>query len=59
MAEESVHQWCVSPFRLSLHREMADAILPPCIIATWDMEELLGREAEIVEEDKLKVRMVI
>ena len=29
------------------------------ISVTWDMEEFLSREEEIVQGDKLKVRMVI
>lgn len=29
------------------------------VSATWDMEELLSREQEIVEGDKLKVRMIV
>lgn len=41
-----------------LRTEMAHTMLHP-VTATWDMEELLGREAEIVEGDKLKVRMII
>ncbi|EIM87602.1 NAD-P-binding protein [Stereum hirsutum FP-91666 SS1] len=42
-----------------LTRERREWLRSRYISATWDMEELLGREAEIVEEDKLKVRMII
>lgn len=37
----------------------AEVSLPPLYTGTWDMEEFLSKKDEIVNGDKLKVRMIV
>lgn len=58
MAKEPIYQWYVLLYSV-VSTHSCGSYNTFRATATWDMEELLGREKEIVEGDKLKVRMII
>ena len=44
---------------LRLAKERRDWLAGRCVICRWDVETLLARKQEILDGDKLKVRMAV